>query len=130
MSIEVGMTNRVEKTVTKELLASSVGSGALDVFATPNMICLMEEASFYCVRDAVEEGYGTVGTLVNIKHLAPTPLGSKVYCDATLIEIDGRRLVFDVKAYDESGLIGEGLHERFIINEQKFMDKVNAKQSR
>ena len=69
MSIEVGMTNRVEKTVTKELLASSVGSGALDVFATPNMICLMEEASFYCVRDAVEEGYGTVGTLVNIHHL-------------------------------------------------------------
>ena len=127
MSLEVGMTNRIEKIVTKEQLASSVGSGALDVFGTPFMILLMEETCFYCVADKVEDGTSTVGTRLDVSHDSPTPLGSKVYCDCTLTEIDGRKLIFSVEAFDEHGSIGKGIHERFIVNDEKFLKKVREK---
>lgn len=127
MSIHVGMTYRMEKIVTKDQLASSVGSGALDVFGTPFLILLMEEACFYCVRDEVEQEQSTVGTKLDVSHDSPTPLGARVYCDCKLEEMDGRRLVFSVEAFDEFGSIGKGTHERFIVDNERFLKKVNEK---
>lgn len=127
MSLHVGMTYRMEKIVTKDQLASSVGSGALDVFGTPFLILLMEEACFYCVRDEVGENQSTVGTKLDVSHDSPTPLGAKVYCDCKLEEMDGRRLVFSVEAFDEFGSIGKGTHERFIVDNERFLKKVNDK---
>ncbi len=125
--LTVGMLHKHEITVGKEHLASTLGSGGIDVFATPMMITLMEGTALHAVQPHLEEGQTTVGTLVNINHLAATPLGMKAWAEAELIEIDRRRLVFEVKAYDERGLIGEGYHERFIIDQEKFLNKINAK---
>ena len=125
--LKAGIKGKVEKIVEEDNLASSMKSGLLPVFATPCMVALMEETAWRSVEPYMEEGCGTVGTSVNIKHLAATPLGMKVYCESELTEVDGRRLVFDVKVYDEEGIIGEGSHERFIINNEKFTAKANSK---
>ncbi len=110
--------------VTKENCASAMGSGALDVFATPSMVALMEGAACEVIKDSLEEGQSSVGTKVDIAHLKATPLGDTVTATATLLEIDGRRLVFKVSASDSKGLIGEGTHERFLINVEKFLSKL------
>ena len=125
--LKAGIKGKGEKKVEEDNLASSMKSGLLPVFATPCMEALMEETAWRSVEPYMEEGCGTVGTSVNIKHLAATPLGMKVYCESELTEVDGRRLVFDVKVYDEEGIIGEGSHERFIINNEKFTAKANSK---
>lgn len=125
--MEIGIKGRVETVVNDGNTAKFVGSGALDVFATPNMIGLMEQAAQASVAPYLEEGQGTVGTRIEVSHDAATPLGMKVWAESELIEIDRRRLVFEVKAYDEAGLIGQGRHERFIIQNEKFLAKVNAK---
>ncbi len=125
--MEIGIKGRVETVVNDTNTAKFVGSGSLDVFATPNMIGLMEQAAQASVAPYLEEGQGTVGTKIEITHDAATPLGMKVWAESELIEIDRRRLVFEVKAYDEAGLIGQGRHERFIIQNEKFLAKVNAK---
>ncbi len=126
-NLTVGIMNKHEITVGKEHLASTLGSGGIDVFATPMMITLMEGTALHAVQPHLEEGQSTVGTVVNVKHLAATPLGMRAWAEAELIEIDRRRLVFEVRAYDEHGLIGEGIHERFIINKDNFLKKVNDK---
>ena len=125
--MEIGIKGRVETVVNDGNTAKFVGSGALDVFATPNMIGLMEQAAQASVAPYLEEGQGTVGTKIEVSHDAATPLGMKVWAESELIEIDRRRLVFEVRAYDEAGLIGQGRHERFIIQNEKFLAKVNAK---
>lgn len=125
--LEVGIKGRKEIVVTKEKTAKSMCSGALDVFATPAMIALMENTAFESVADLLDPGCGTVGTALNVKHVSATPVGMKVTCETELIKVDGRALTFSVKAYDESGLIGEGEHERFIIFEEKFQKKANDK---
>ena len=125
--MQTGTKNTLERKVTEELSALSMGSGTLRVFATPAMIALIEETCWRCVAQQLEEGQGTVGTLLNVKHLAPTPLGMTVKCESELIEVDGRRIVFSVNVYDETGLVGSGTHERFIINESKFQAKANSK---
>ncbi len=125
--MEIGLKCKVEITVDDTNTAKTVGSGDLDVFSTPMMIALMEKSALECVKPYLENGQGTVGTLVNIKHVSATPMGMKVYSEAELTEIDAKRLVFEVKAYDEKGLIGEGTHERFIIDNEKFMARVNSK---
>lgn len=125
--MEIGIKGQVETVVNENNTAKFVGSGSLDVFATPNMIGLMEQASQASVAPFLEEGQGTVGTKIAVSHDAATPLGMKVRAESELIEIDRRRLVFEVKAYDECGLIGQGRHERFIIQNEKFLAKVNAK---
>lgn len=125
--LEIGMTLTKEFTVTSEATALALGSGDLDVYATPSMISLMELTARCAVGDALDEGMTTVGTLVNISHVAATPVGMTVTCTATLTEIDGRRLVFNVEANDEKGLIGKGSHERFIVDAQKFQSKTDAK---
>ena len=125
--MQTGTKNTLERKVTEELSALSMGSGTLRVFATPAMIALIEETCWRSVAQQLEEGQGTVGTLLNVKHLATTPLGMTVKCESELIEVDGRRIVFSVNVYDETGLVGSGTHERFIINESKFQAKANSK---
>lgn len=125
--LEVGIKGYKEIVVTQENTAKAMGSGTLDVFATPSMIALMENTAFESVQPELEEGSGTVGTALNVKHVSATPVGMKVTCDTELIKVDGRALTFSVKAYDETGLIGEGEHERFIIFADKFQAKANAK---
>ena len=113
--------------VTEQQTAKYLGSGELAVFATPCMIALMENTAYKSVQPFLDPGQGTVGTLLNVKHLAATPVGMEVRCETRLIEIDRKRLVFEVEAFDACGLIGEGTHERFIIDTQKFMQKANGK---
>lgn len=125
--MEIGIKGRVDTVVNEKNTAKFVGSGSLDVFATPNMIGLMEQAAQLSVAPYLEGGQGTVGTKLDISHDAATPLGMKVWAESELIEIDRRRLVFEVKAYDECGLIGQGRHERFIISNEKFIAKANEK---
>ena len=125
--MEIGIKHTVKETVTAEKTASVVGSGLLPVYATPAMIALMEKCAAECVSPYMEEGKSSVGTMLNIKHLAASPIGIEITCTATLTEIDGRRLVFSLEAADEKGPIGEGTHERFVIDIDRFMTKCNAK---
>ena len=125
--LEIGIKGKQEITVTKEQTAKVLGSGTLDVFATPAMIALMENTAYRSIEEYLEAGCGTVGTEMNVKHVSATPIGMKVICETELIEVDGRKLTFEVKAYDEAGIIGEGIHQRFIIEEEKFQAKTNAK---
>ncbi len=125
--LEKGIKGHKEQTVTPEMSAARVGSGLVDVFATPMLVALVEQTCYESVLPQLDEGQGTVGTLVNVSHTSATPIGKRVWCDSELIEIDRRRLVFRVKAYDEAGLIGEGTHERFVIDVDKFMQKLQAK---
>ncbi len=125
--IEIGIKGHQELVVTEEVTAAHIGSGLVKVYATPMMIALMENTCATCVAPYLETGQGTVGTHVNVSHSAATPVGMRVHCDCELIEVDRRRLVFKVAAYDERGLIGEGLHERFIIDSAKFQAKIDAK---
>jgi predicted thioesterase len=125
--IEIGIKGRREQTVTPEMSAARVGSGLVEVFATPMMISLIEQTCNESVLPYLDEGQGTVGTLVNVAHTSATPIGMRVWCESELVEVDRRRLVFKVKAFDECGPIGEGTHERFIIDTAKFMEKIKAK---
>ena len=125
--ITTGIKGRLEQTVTDQLTAAHIGSGLVKVFATPMMIALIEQTCYERVLPYLEEGQGTVGTLVNVTHSAATPVGMRVLCESQLVEVDRRRLVFEVKAYDECGLIGEGRHERFVIDSAKFQAKIDAK---
>lgn len=123
-NLNVGLKNKEEKTVTTKDTAKAFGSGAALVFATPMMIGLMETASMNAVEKILPEGFSTVGISVNVKHISATAVGKKVWAESELIEIDRKRLVFKVDAYDEDKKIGEGTHERFIINEKEFMNKI------
>src|SRR2546425_13324110 len=125
MKIELGMTGEATTTVVHENTAAAVGAGGVEVFGTPMMIALMENAAWRAVVNSLEEGDVTVGTVVNVRHLAATPLGQHVRATAELIEIDGRRLVFNVEAYDEKRKIGEGKHERFIVNLERFIKRID-----
>ncbi len=127
MELTVGIKHEMSEKVVSENTAAALGSGLLPVYATPSMIALMEGCCSASVQPCLDEGYQTVGTAVNIKHLSATPLGMMVRVESELIEVDRRRLLFAVKAYDEAGLIGEGEHERFIINAESFLEKTNAK---
>lgn len=125
--MEVGIKKKTTITVTDKDTALAHGSGSLKVFATPAMVALMENTAMNSVLPYLGEGEATVGTLLNIKHLSATPVGCSVTCESELVEIDGRRLVFKVTASDSKGSIGEGIHERFVILAEKFMNKINDK---
>lgn len=127
MSILPGLTGRAETVVTEQNTANAVGSGLVPVFATPYMIALMENAAVHAVNDHLEPGQGTVGTHLNVSHDAATPIGMKVWAECKLTAVDGKRLSFEVAAFDEAGLIGKGTHERFIIQTEKFLAKCEAK---
>lgn len=127
MSLSIGMVIELEKIVENKDSAKSYGSGLVDVFATPAMIAFMEQTCLQLAQKGIAKEEGTVGTLVNVTHTKATPIGMKVWCQAKLVEIEKRRLVFEVIARDEEGEIGRGMHERFIINTEKFMAKFAQK---
>jgi len=122
-----GLKGRADKTVGSENTAKTMGSGLLDVFATPALVAMMEEAAVNAL--VLEEGQSSVGVSLDIKHSAATPVGMKVWAQAELIEVDRRRLVFKVEAFDEKEVIGSGIHERFLIDAEKFMGKTLMKLS-
>lgn len=127
MELETGIKNSKEVTVTEDLCANAWGSGGLPVYATPAMIALMEQTAWASVEPCMEEGRSTVGTHLDVAHLSASPAGAHITAESELVEIDGRRLVFKVSASDDAGLIGEGTHERFIINTEKFMARTESK---
>lgn len=125
--LTVGTRGRQTVPVTSENTARALGSGELEVFATPALIALAEKTCWTSVAASLDAGCGTVGTKLDIAHTAPTPVGMIVTCESELIEVDGRRLVFRVDLSDEAGPVGSGTHERFIINNTKFAAKAEAK---
>lgn len=127
MKLVTGIKGKESTIVNESNTAKTVGSGTLDVFATPAMIALMEETAWKSVAGYLEEGCGTVGISLNVTHDAPTPLGMEVTCESELVKVDGRKLTFELKAYDEKGAIGKGTHERFIVNDVKFQEKADGK---
>lgn len=125
--LEIGLKGYQEVQAAETNSAKTMGSGSLDVFATPAMIALMEETAWKSVQPYLEEGQGSVGIQLNVDHLAATPLGMKVRCESEVTAVEGRKLTFKVAAYDEAGLIGEGTHQRFIVDNEKFQGKANKK---
>ena len=119
-----GLRHCEELVVEHKDTAAVYGSGALEVFATPAMIALMEKTCLMSVYDKIGEGNTTVGIAVNIKHLKASPVGATIRCEAELIEVDRRRLVFKVQCFEGDTLIGEGIHERFVVESAKFMAKL------
>ncbi len=121
--LEIGMSHEVAAAVTDENTAISAKSGSLAVFATPFMVALMEQAASELCEKHLDDEFTTVGIAVNISHLAATVTDMAVKAVATVTEYDGRKISFDVEAYDEAGLIGKGSHVRFTVNKEKFMAK-------
>lgn len=128
--LETGIKGKLETVVTEDKTARVMGSGELDVFATPAMIALIEETAWKSVAEHLEPGEGTVGTKLDVSHISATPIGLTVTCETELIQVDRRRLVFHVEVYDEAGKIGEGTHERFVVQNDKFMNKAIEKKNR
>ena len=126
-NLQIGMLGEAKEQVTSENTAKKYGSGSIDVYATPAMIGLMENASLSAVDASLPEGYSTVGISLNVKHMAATPIGMEATAKAELVEIEGKRLKFKVEAYDQKDKIGEGEHERFIVELNKFMSRVEGK---
>ena len=125
--IRVGMNGSAEAAVSKENTAAAIGSGTLEVLATPAMTALMEQAAWRCVAPELEPGQSTVGISLNVAHLDATPVGMKIRAEANVLAVEDRKITFAVRAFDEKGLIGEGRHERFIIYDEKFMKKCRDK---
>lgn len=124
-NLHTGLTGTANVTVTEANIAATMKSGSLAVFATPAMCALMEEAACAAVNAHLEESSGTVGISLNITHDRATAMGDNVTATAKLTAVDGRKLTFEVNAEDSKGVIGKGTHERFIIDNEKFMAKVN-----
>ena len=124
--MEVGLTHTSTLTVENKHLAANVGSGDLEVLATPAMMALMENAAMEAVKDALAEGQTTVGGQISSSHLRPTAPGQTVTATAVLTAVEGRKLTFKVTAHDDKGVIGEGEHIRFVVDRQKFMAKLQA----
>ena len=125
--LKTGITGRAEDTVTEVRTAAYMGSGGLRVYATPRMTAMMEYTAWSSVEPYMEDGMSTVGTRLDISHVSASPVGAHITFESELTEIDRRKLVFTVKAYDDAGLIGEGTHERFIIDNAKFMSRAGSK---
>ena len=130
--ITVGMKYTAEKTVTADMTAKAVGSGGLEVLGTPFMMALMECAAMWCIQPELPEGKGTVGVDIQSSHLAPTPVGMKITATAevTAASENGKLVTFKVQAFDAEGLIGEGVHTRAVISNERFLQKCNDKLSR
>lgn len=127
MEIKIGTKCTVEDIVRADKTANKMGSGLVDVYATPAMIALMEMAASQCISDSLQPGQASVGTDISVAHLAATPIGMKVKATAQVMAVDRWQVDFKVIAEDEAGLIGEGEHTRFIIDIEKFMKKAQEK---
>ncbi len=128
--IRPGIKGERESAVTPDKTAKAMGSGELAVYATPAMVALIEETARESVAPYLEKGTGTVGTRIDVRHVSPTPAGMKIRCESELVRVENRKLVFRAVVYDETGIIGEGEHERFIIQNERFMQKAASKQKR
>lgn len=126
-TLSTGVTGEATCIAEETASAAFMKSGTLAVFATPAMVALMEQAAERSVRNHLPEGTATVGTRMEVSHLSATPLGMTVRAQSTLTAVDGKRLTFMVEAFDEAGKIGEGIHERYIVDANRFMEKANAK---
>lgn len=120
----LGICGNQEMEVAAKDTASVYNSGMLNVFATPAMIALMEKTAMLSVADHLPKTSTTVGTEINVKHLKATPIGKTVKCQSKVIETDGRKIVFEVRAFDGEAIIGEGFHTRFIVDIEKFLSKL------
>ena len=128
--LEVGLTFKKDYLIKQEHAARHVGSGNVAVLSTPSMVGFMENAAMECVKPKLAQGQITVGSAINIKHLCPVPTGEKLTVTAQLIDIDKEKLTFKVRAKWRNEVIGEGLHERFIVNREKFLQKLQEKAKR
>ena len=128
--LAVGLVGEASESVTRELTAAHWGSGLVASYSTPAMVGLMENAAFNATKPLLPETQTTVGTEVNIKHLAATPVGMTARARAELLELDGRKLVFKVEAWDDVEKIGEGTHTRFIVDVERFSQRFAAKAHR
>lgn len=127
MSITIGLKGRAETVVSPSNTAQAACSGALPVFGTPFLCALMEEAAWKSIAPHLENGQSTVGTKLDISHDSATPIGMKVWAESEITQVDGRRLVLSVSAFDERGPIGHGTHERFIVQDERFLAKTVQK---
>lgn len=126
--IKAGIKGEKSDIVTMKNTAIAMGSGELRVYATPALVALVEGCCAESVEEYLEEGVSsTVGSEVHIEHLSPSPVGSGIVCKSVLTEADGRKLSFTAKVYDNAGLIGRGTHTRYIINDERFLQKANDK---
>lgn len=122
--LEVGLKYQSRVVVSEHNTALKLGSGDMEVFATPAMIALMENAAMNAVASYLDVGATTVGTMMKSSHIKASVLGANIVAEAELVAIDGRRLCFAVKAWDDRGVIGEGEHERFIVDRERFLSKL------
>ena len=122
--MEVGLKYESTVVVSPSNTAATMGSGDMDVFATPAMVALMENAAMLAVAAHLPEGSASVGTQMNTSHIKASPLGATITASAELTEVEGRKLTFAVKAWDEKGTIGEGVHTRFVVDRERFLSKL------
>lgn len=122
--ISTDLTYTQEIIVSKKDTALEMGSGNLEVFATPAMVALMENTSVKCIAKELEKGHDTVGILINTSHIKATGLGCKVWCKSTVANVEGKKISFEIEAWDEKGKIGIATHDRYIINPERFMSKL------
>lgn len=130
MDIEIGAKESFKVMVDSFNTAKAMGSGSLEVFATPSMVAIMEKASTLILDQFLGDGSTTVGTALDITHISATPIGMEVSATAEVVEVNGREITLKVQAFDECGLIGEGIHKRFIVLSEKFQSKTNLKLNR
>lgn len=130
MEITPGLVGEVEIVVQPRDTADALGNKGVHVLATPRLVGLIEDAGIRAVQDCLPPGAGTVGTRIDVKHLAATPVGMRVRVRAVLREVDGRRYVYDVEARDEVEKVAEGTHERFQINQARFLERIAEKTKR
>lgn len=127
MSLEPGLSAKVKTEVTADMTAASVGSGGVDGLATPVMIGLMEAAAIKALEGHLTPGMTSVGTRVEVTHAAPTPVGMAIVVSATLLEVEGRLLIFSVSADDAGGPIGKGTHQRVMVDKERFDERIKAR---
>jgi fluoroacetyl-CoA thioesterase len=126
-NIQIGLAAERSETVIESLLATRLGSGSVEVYATPAMIALMESAAVAAIEPLLPEGQASVGIALDIRHLAATPPGQQVRARAEVTAVDGRKVTFRVQAWDEQEQIGEGTHTRYVIDVTRFMQRVQSK---
>ena len=126
-NLKVGLKNSAEKIDGANDSALAVGSGSLKVLATPIMLAVMEKSAADLVEKLLPEEFTSVGISLDIKHTAPTPIGMKIFAQAEIIAVDGKKIIFEIVANDERGEIGRGIHERFIVDRKKFQSKADSK---
>lgn len=122
--LKCGLKYSVTVEVAPQDTALAMGSGDMEVFATPAMVALMENAAMNAVAEFLPDGSATVGTKIDVSHVKASPMGAKITSEAELVAVDGRRLEFKVVAYDEKGVIGEGNHTRFVVDKERFLAKL------